>query len=240
MIVDISTCSFQGGRDYNEDSVHHAEKDGVFVIVVADGLGGHGGGQIASRVVADEVTRLFFENPLMEPENIQRIFNEVNTSVLSQQTPHLKMKSTGVCLFVKDDVVMWGHAGDSRVYHFYDDHLVSQTLDHSVSQMAVLSGEITQDEIRTHEDRNKVIKAFGGSDQLIADISSPLSLLPGNHAFLLCTDGFWEYVLEQEMELDLAKCKEPDLWLDTMCARINRTAPVNNDNFSAAAVFCRN
>jgi len=238
MIVKLATCSFQGGRDYNEDSVTFSEKDGSIAVVVADGLGGHGGGQIASSIVAANVTKLFLENPQIEAGNIQHIFNEVNNCVLSEQTQQLKMRSTAVCLFIKRNVVVWSHVGDSRLYYFLDDHLISQTLDHSVSQMAVLSGEIAQDEIRSHEDRNKVLRAFGGSDEINADIGAPLTLLTGNHTFLLCTDGFWEYVLESEMELDLAKCKEPGQWLDLMCKRINRCAPSNNDNFSAAAVFC--
>jgi len=238
MIVKIATCSFQGGRDYNEDSVTFAEKDGNIAVVVADGLGGHGGGQVASSIVAANVTKLFTEHPQADKINIQRIFDEVNNNVLSEQTQQTKMRSTAICLFITRGIAMWSHVGDSRLYYFLDDHIVTQTLDHSVSQMAVLSGEITQDEIRLHEDRNKVLRAFGGSDEINADISAPLTLGPGNHAFLLCTDGFWEYVLESEMELDLAKCKEPGQWLDTMCKRINRSAPTNNDNFSAAAVFC--
>jgi len=238
MIIKVATCSFQGGRDYNEDSVTFTEKDGSFAVVVADGLGGHGGGQIASSIVAANVTRLFIENPQTIAGNIQHIFSEVNSSVLSQQTQQLKMRSTAICLFIKNGVAMWSHAGDSRLYYFLDDRLILQTLDHSVSQMAVLNGEITQEEIRSHEDRNKVLRAFGGSDEINADISTPLTLSARNHTFLLCTDGFWEYVIESEMELDLAKCKEPTEWLDLMCKRINRSAPTNNDNFSAAAVFC--
>jgi len=239
MEIKIATCSFQGGRDYNEDSVIHAEKDGVFSVVVADGLGGHGGGQIASSIVAEDTVRLFFERPHIITENIKEIFRDVNALVVAAQTPQLKMKSTGVSLFLKNNDVIWGHAGDSRLYHFFNDRLLTHTLDHSVSQMAVLSGEITQEEIRSHEDRNKVTKAFGGSDDLNAEVSLPLSLCPGLHTFLLCTDGFWEYVLEQEMELDLAKYKEPAGWIDAMCIRINRRAPSNNDNYTAAAVFCR-
>jgi len=237
MKIEVATCSFQGGRDYNEDSVQYVEKDGVFAVVVADGLGGHGGGQIASSIVTADVTRLFLDSPLTEASAVQDIFKKVNSAVLSRQTPQLMMRSTGVCLFINDGTIVWGHAGDSRLYHFLDDRLLTHTLDHSVSQMAVLTGEITQEEIRSHVDRNKVTRAFGGSEDINADVSSPLLPGPGSHVFLLCTDGFWEYVFEQEMELDLAKCKEPGSWLESMCARINRRAPSNNDNFSAAAVF---
>jgi len=239
MEIKIATCSFQGGRNYNEDSVLITEKDGAYAVIVADGLGGHGGGEEASSMVAGDITQLFFENPNTDPAAIQSIFKKVNSNVLSKQTPQLLMRSTGICLFMKDNCFIWAHVGDSRLYHFYNDRLLTHTLDHSVSQVAVLSGEITQEEIRSHIDRNKVTRAFGGNDDINAEVSPPLMPGPGDHVFLLCTDGFWEYVFEQEMELDLSKCKEPGSWLDAMCARINRRAPSNNDNFSAAAVFCR-
>jgi len=240
MITKIATCSFQGGRDYNEDSVSHIENEGNIAVVVADGLGGHGGGQIASSIVADYVTRLFIASPDTDAQNIQSIFDIANNAVVAQQTQQLRMKSTAVCLFISGNVAVWSHAGDSRLYYFLDDRLVLHTLDHSVSQMAVFNGEITQEEIRSHEDRNKVLRAFGGGDEINADISTPLTMATGNHTFLLCTDGFWEYVMESEMELDLAKFKEPSEWLDSMCKRVNRCAPSNNDNFSAAAVFYHN
>jgi len=103
----------------------------------------------------------------------------------------------------------------------------------------VFSGEITVEQIRHHEDRNRVHRAFGGDDSIKAEISSPLSLESGFHAFLLCTDGFWEYVLEPEMEFDLVTGETPNDWLQLMVQRIVQRAPKNNDNYTAAAVFIK-
>ena len=237
MRIDIASCSYQGGRDYNEDSVRFLENNGVCVVVVADGLGGHGGGQIASSVAVDHLTEAFFLNPVIDPEYIKHLFDEVNTKVLDKQNPSQQMKSTGVALFINDGFAIWGHAGDSRLYHFENGKLISQTLDHSISQMAVFSGEITADEIRTHEDRNKVFRAFGGTESIKAEVSPPQSITSGSHVFLLCSDGFWEYVLEAEMELDLAENETANDWLKAMIQRVSERAPDNNDNYTAAAVF---
>jgi len=237
MQVTIASCSEQGGRDYNEDSVRSLEENGLYAVVIADGLGGHGGGELASSKAADTIIELFKDDPQTDTENIRGFFSRANDEVLKLQTQTAKMKSTGVALFIKNNTVVWGHAGDSRLYHFKDGSLITQTLDHSVSQMAVFTGEITKDEIRHHEDRNRVLKAFGGNEEISAEVSKPLTLEPGFHAFLLCTDGYWEYVFETEMEVDLSKSETPDDWINIMSQRLNARAPGNNDNYSAAAVF---
>jgi len=237
MKIEIATCSYPGGRDYNEDSVRHLEQNGVCAVAVADGLGGHGGGQIASSLAADYITQVFMENPKIDREYIRHLFNKANAMVIDAQTPTQKMKSTTVALLIKDSSAIWGHVGDSRLYHFIDGCLTGRTLDHSVSQMAVFSGEITQEQIRHHEDRNRLLRAMGGNCEIKAEISSQQSLKPGFHAFLLCTDGFWEYVLEPEMELELARTEAPKNWLQAMARKIPARAPKDNDNYSAAAVF---
>lgn len=230
-------CSMQGGRSYNEDSVRCVKHDSMLVVTVADGLGGHGGGQIASSLASQTITDLFTANPEISIPNIQRIFEAANRKVLTAQTPACQMKSTGVALFIKNDTAIWGHAGDSRLYHFVNGRLVFQTSDHSVSQMAVLSGEIKPSQIRFHEDRNKVLRAFGNDENIKTEVSPVQKLDHEFHTFLLCTDGFWEYVLEEEMEIDLAKSQTPSEWLSFMTQRLGKKVNGKNDNFTAAAVF---
>lgn len=133
---------------------------------------------------------------------------------------------------------MWAHIGDSRLYHFLDGELIEQTFDHSVSQMAVLRGEISQEEIRGHVDRNRLLRAIGREDTIKIDCSDIVDMEGEDHAFLLCTDGFWEYVTEDEMEKDLRKSRSPGEWLDRMLKRLDkRTRKKNNDNNSAVAIM---
>jgi len=237
MKIETYTSSNQGGRDYNEDTVRCYAQNGVCAAVVADGLGGHGGGQIASSIAADTIVGLFSQNPTLEKGYLQSVFEQANKAVLNKQTVSQKMKSTGVALFVKDNNVMWAHAGDSRLYYFKDGVITAYTLDHSVSQMTVFSGEITREQIRHHSDRNRVLRAFGGDDTIKAEVSPALTLESGSHAFLLCTDGFWEYVFENEMEAELAKAKTPKDWVDGMNRLLASRVPKDHDNFSAAALF---
>lgn len=237
MNIQFAQCSMPGGRPYNEDCVRCAGSGSCFSAVVADGLGGHGGGEVASSTAAEVITSCFAASPSVNEQNIKGMFEEANRQILAAQTPSCKMKSTCVALFINGNDVSFGHIGDSRLYHFADGRLVFQTVDHSVSQMAVFAGEITPAQIRFHEDRNKVLRALGNDLDIKPEISMPLQLASGFHAFLLCTDGFWEYVLEEEMEIDLSKSHAPQEWISLMLQRLYKRVDGTNDNFSAIAVF---
>lgn len=236
MIYQTAQLSQKGGRSYNEDSVLFESRGPVFAGVVADGLGGHGGGDIASRIVTETLVRGFIKAPDSHPDAIKKLFELANQEVLARQTPSVQMKSTAVGVFLSNDGMTVAHTGDSRFYRFSNGRLDFQTKDHSVSQMAVLSGEIPPEKIRFHEDRNKVLRALGNDAAIKPDMTG-FEVPSPFQAFLLCSDGFWEYVLEEEMEIDLAKSDTPQQWLDFMIGRLSKRINGKNDNFSALAVF---
>ena len=228
--------SSQGGREYNEDSVGIKERGQDACVIVADGLGGHGGGKTASTIAVDGISTAWQNTAKISEEWMLSVYTKVNADILSMQTEACQMKTTCVSLFIEQEKAWWVHLGDSRLYHFVDGILESQTVDHSVSQMAVLSGEITLSQIRFHEDRNRVLRALGMEEPQPTYGQADLS--DGRfHAFLLCTDGFWEYVLEDEMELDLAKVEQPEDWIRIMETRLQKKVNGKNDNYSAAALF---
>ena len=150
------------------------------------------------------------------------------------------MKTTLVGLMLDTEHAVWAHIGDSRLYHFLDGRLVFQTQDHSASQIAVLLGEIAPSQIRSSKDRAILTKALGQpGDVPAAQIHAQL-LEPGVHAFLLCTDGFWEYVLEEEMEQDLRLARSAKQWLEKMRRRLQARAPADQDNHSAIVIWKSN
>lgn len=236
-MVKIATLSAQGGRDYNEDSVGVWEGSMCRCVVVADGLGGHGGGKVASSIAVGEIKEAVSKADRIDEPWILELYRHVNRRVLQEQTVSCKMKTTCVSLFLEQGMACWAHLGDSRLYHFEDGVLKSRTLDHSVSQMAVFADKITEDQIRFHEDRNRVLRAFGAESDVHPDIKKIKLVDNVLHSFLLCTDGFWEYVLETEMEIDLLKTDSPEEWLRYMEERLKRKAGNKNDNYSAGAVF---
>ncbi|MCD2493021.1 serine/threonine-protein phosphatase [Lacrimispora sp. NSJ-141] len=231
-----SGCSFQGSRKYNEDTIFYEETDTGFLAAVADGLGGHGGGAEASDAAVRSFVQGFRETPQITEENLRSLLEQANRIIRDRQTERQKMRTTFVSLVCGEKEWAAVHVGDSRLYWFQNGFLRFRTLDHSVSQMAALAGEIGEEQIRFHEDRNKVLRALGGTEMVRPDIMRQEGS-PAGSAFLLCTDGFWENVWEDEMLTDLLKSGTPKTWLSYMLARIGRRMDEKSDNLSAVAVF---
>ncbi len=236
-----SILTNQGGRDNNEDYAAYICRDGYGAWIAADGLGGHQAGEVASKLAADTALSRFESNPTISKQEIEEVVNAANMAVVAGQAADFKhsgMRTTIVGLFSNGDKTIWAHVGDSRLYWFRDGRLIGQTRDHSVSQAAVASGEITADQIRFHDDRNKLLRVLGTGPELKIEITEPSAPIMQGDAFLLCTDGFWEYIYELEMEIDLAKSATPDEWLKYMSGRLYGRLGKDNDNFTALAVFC--
>ena len=237
MRISTAYLSEQGGREKNEDTVCIRRKDNKLCVFVGDGLGGYDNGKFASETAAQTIIKYSEQQDFLDETRMQEAAMLANEKIKEQQAVrNSNMKTTIVVLGIDDLKARWMHVGDSRLYHFKNGKIVGQTMDHSVSQMAVLMGEITQEQIRFHEDRNRVLRALG-SDNSKPDISK-LTIIDGDkEAFLLCTDGFWEYVFEEEMEEELRKAKSPEKWLKKMRGILEKRVPRGNDNYTAAAVF---
>lgn len=234
-MVQYASYTDAGGRAENEDAVLVRRTDaGSLCAIVADGLGGHGGGALASRAVIDRFDAGW--SGALSEEEIAKLVREAHEAVVALQTPATPMKSTLAALFAGDGRVLWTYVGDTRLYHFHNDVLVYQTLDHSVSQVAVTLGDIAADEIRFHADRNRILRALGQEGELPVEVRAS-ALAPGRHAFLLCSDGFWEYVLEREMQQALLQAASPREWLERMLGTLRRRVRSDNDNNTAAAVW---
>ena len=230
-------CSLQGGRLYNEDVVYCSPTENGFIAMVADGLGGHGGGRVAAGTSVKCIANGYVASPKVEEAFLYSLVKEANRAVLTNQTPQIQMKSTLAAFFCDENKWASVHIGDSRLYHFHNDCLRFQTTDHSVSQMAVLAGEILQTQIRGHADRNKLLRALGGKKEAEPEIHLFNTPLTKEDALLLCSDGFWELLYEEEMALELSKSGSPKEWLSGMLRRIGRRLTEKSDNLSAIALF---
>ncbi len=231
--LDFAFYSDVGGRTNNEDAYLSKKIENGYLFIVADGLGGHDDGEMASYSVVNAVKDYLVEN---NSENIVGAIQFANSAVLSLQSKHSsKMKTTIALAYVTEEKIVVAHVGDSRVYAFREGKIVHQTVDHSASQLAVSVGEIQPSDIRNHVDRNVLLRALGARVDVKIDISEVN--ISDCDALLLCSDGFWEYVLENEMEAELLNSKAADKWLYKLRAiQLNR-APDRCDNNTAIAVM---
>ena len=229
-----------GEREGNEDSLgcfYNEEKGYCFI--VADGLGGHGSGEEASKIVVDEFKKKFSE--VKEEDFFEEAFKSGQKELEKLQDERhaiMELKTTAVALTIGEDEALWAHIGDSRLYVFYKNKVLKRTLDHSVPQMLVFAGEIKEKHIRKHPDRNRLLKVLGARDvELKYDTAEPMKL-EDCQAFLLCSDGFWENITERKMCKFLKKSKNVKEWMELMKKEVEKRGMGDNmDNNSAIAVW---
>lgn len=226
MIIDSAKYTNPGGHDINEDSYLCRGDKGIFI--VADGLGGHSDGEKASMAAVD-----YFEENCQGGYTDQRLtelMEGANTSVLKNGDGG---KTTVAAAFAENGRFIYANAGDSRVYYFHDGKIIAQTKDHSVCQASADMGLIRPEDIRGNEDRSRLLKVLGGEEKLGIKRHYPPIKLRNGDAFLVCTDGFWDYVYEAEMEADLLKSGSADVWLKYMLKRHILRAQNKGDNYTA-------
>ena len=228
-----------GGRSLNEDAVGIRSCGDRQCFIVCDGLGGHGMGDIASRLVAD-----LFISRLSEKENASDFLSKTfllaqNALTAKQNEMHMpsKMKTTAVVLYTAGDHAYVGHVGDSRLYCFGGGAVKWRTRDHSVPEMLVRLGEIQESDIRFHPERNCLVRAMGIEwEKPMFELAKPFAL-DSCEAFLLCSDGFWELITEEEMCRMLQQSDSAAEWLDAMSALVQKNGKGRSmDNFSAIAL----
>ncbi|MCR5586391.1 MAG: protein phosphatase 2C domain-containing protein [Lachnospiraceae bacterium] len=239
-MIRSAAISKQGKRDYNEDSFLIKKNGNDFIAAVADGLGGQGNGEICSKTAVDAVKELYLKDDDIS-KSLEECFLGAQEAVMKKKEENIeltRMMTTLVLLRINRDSLAWGHVGDSRLYCFKDKKIVKRTLDHSVPQVLVKTGEIDESEIRHHPDRNRLLRTIGSewsSSQF--QLEEPESYRK-NCQFLLCSDGFWEYIEDSDMEKTLNSSFTVSGWLKKMEKIILENGKDSDmDNYTAVAVW---
>lgn len=230
--------SHSGGRDTNEDAGGVLIENGSGCWIVADGVGGHGRGDVASQASVRAALDRFRASPGLSVAALRELVEEAHDGVrrAQQDSGFTAMRTTIAMLLADPRSRIWGHVGDTRVYSLREGAIVDRTLDHSVPQMLVDAGQIADHQIRSHPDRNRILRALGEPDMPDVAIGAPAQLQRGD-AFLVCSDGWWEHITDHEIEFDYAKSADPEAWLDAMMIRILTRASGEFDNLTAIGVF---
>lgn len=236
---DVAEISKIGGRDYNQDYLGHELSATGGCFVVCDGLGAYKGSEDASRLAVEGMLAHFRAEKSIDSDTVKNHIQSTYGKIIAYKKKHPQIRSSCTTLasvIVSGRDITIAHIGDTRCYYFKEGKIVSYTIDHSMSQHAVNIGEITREQIRKHEDRNKLLRVLGGESEPNPDIREITEVLSGGDCFLLCTDGFWEYVTEEDMEDALRRTRTASEWIETMEKHILKRAGKYNDNYSAIAV----
>ncbi len=244
MYLEIARLSKIGGRKVNEDACDYWSVSNLTCCVLSDGLGGHFGGDVASKIVVNSAREEFIKHPACSVQAIEALLHTGENAIAEEQLRNraLKdMRATAVILIVDtiSHQAVWGHIGDSRLYCFRDGRIISQTRDHSISQNMVDVGYLKQEELRSSPIRNQLYAALGNGDH--SEIDSLPTELPimDRDVFLMCSDGLWEYIEEHEMEGMLNSATSASGWLDTLEKQVLLKGHPKQDNYSAIAVWCK-
>ena len=243
--MEVALLSDRGGRKYNEDACGHWHSEHRLCCVLADGAGGHGGGDIASRLVVQELIGRFSQRPSTSGAELGGLLRATNQALIDQRvpgTPRQDMHSTAVCMVLDftQHRVHWAHAGDSRLYWFRDGRVMSRTNDHSLVQSLVDAGLLSAEQMRSHPKRSELRSALGiAGDVLEVSSGDGSDAVRAGDVFMLCTDGLWEYLDDDLLERSLAAAATPRAWLDQLDVEVKTAAShkASHDNFTVLVVW---
>lgn len=193
-------------RSHNEDSVIITKnQSGDYLMAVADGMGGHSCGEVASSIVVSHLSKCFNESFCnMEKSKavnwIREMATEVNDLVFSYANEHAESKGMGTTLvmaIITKDYVLIGNIGDSSGFVVKDSKMHKVTYDHTLVNLLIKAGELTEEEAKDHPKKNVLMKAIGSNNPIdidIFDCDMDIS------SILLCSDGLTSMLDDEQIE----------------------------------------
>jgi len=204
----------QDSYAYRSPTEGKARKKGI-LLALADGMGGHSGGSIASKTAIDSVMETYYADASLGiPESLEKSFLKANSNVMQKGKDDLALQGLGTTLttvVLKDDRMYFAHVGDSRGYSIYNQEISQFTEDDSYVASLVKAGVISAEEALTHPEDNIITKAIGFDEDLKVNASDNHLSIKENQYILLCCDGLYKVVPDEEIKNMVYKFKEPDI-----------------------------
>ena len=208
-------------REGNEDSYLTEEP----LFAVADGMGGHRGGEVASHLAVETLEKMFREGAGDLPNQVQ----EANRVVFERSVLDRKVAGMGTTLtaaLVQGDRVRLAHVGDSRAYLLRDGELRLLTEDHTLVHRMVSEGEISKEEAETHPQRSVLTRALGVD--AVVDVDDDTFLVRPGDRLLLCTDGLTSMVPEDQIGEVLRTVRDPQEAAERLVRMANEAGGMDN------------
>jgi len=193
-------------RSHNEDSVTILNNEnGEYLLAVADGMGGHSAGEVASSIAINHISKMFKDN-FLNMEKVQAVnwlrdtVIEINDLIFDYAKEHPESKGMGTTLvvaLVTKDYILFGNIGDSSGFVVKDDKLRKVTYDHTLVNLLLRAGEITEVQAKEHPKKNVLMKALGANNPIDIDIfDCDMDIT----AILLCSDGLTSMLEPEQIE----------------------------------------
>lgn len=236
-------------REHNEDSI--ALPTTMRLAIVADGMGGHASGDVASRLAVDTVTDYFtatadvqtltwpYKVESEERAEVNRMTQAVMLANLeiwerTQREGQGRMGTTIVAMYFLDDKVIVGHVGDSRCYRLRDGELVQLTEDHSLINDYIRMKRMTAEEAENWPHKNVVVRALGMKESVAVDIHTEKPQV--GDCYVLCSDGLSGMVTDDQLAVVLSTERDLDRAVEKLIDMANDAGGVDNISVIAARV----
>jgi protein phosphatase len=189
--------SKKGGRRINQDRMGYLYTRDSLLMLVADGMGGHARGEVASQLTLQTLASIYQRDakPLLaDPvrfleEAVLAAHRELHRYRAEHSLPEAPRTTLVTCI-VQQGVAIWAHVGDSRLYLIRGGRILERTIDHSRVHHLVQSGLIRAEDAKDHPERNRIFNCIGAYVAPTVEISRPFALRNGD-TLLLCSDGLW-------------------------------------------------
>ena len=225
-------------RDHNEDSVIIVKNhNNEILLAVADGMGGHRGGEIASSIVISNIGKEFKElGKLGSKEDailwIKNVVSEANVQIYkyTEENPESEGMGTTIVLAVlTNDYLLFGNIGDSSGYVYKDGAIHKITNDHTLVNLLLKSGEITEEEAKDHPRKNVLMKALGATTTVEMDIFDVETDVEG---IFLCSDGMTNMLDDEQIAKVLNEGTTPEEKVNKLIVKAHNRG--GTDNISVA------
>lgn len=193
-------------RSHNEDSITIVNKNNKeFILAIADGMGGHKAGEIASSIAIDYIEESIADKETIGTKDeaiewLRQIVKEINKQIFTyaKENPESKGLGTTLVIAIKtEDYILYGNIGDSSGYVIKNEKLTKVTKNHTYVEMLLNTGKITEEDAKNHPAKNLLTRALGANDPVDIDIFDVDTSIDG---ILLCSDGLTNMVTDEQIE----------------------------------------
>lgn len=223
-------------RALNEDAFYVAPlAKNSLLAVVADGMGGHNAGEVASNEAINVIRDVATENEHEAKEVLIEALNSANSTVYKMSQDKMSLSGMGTTItacLVSDKKVTAAQVGDSRLYLIRDDKIIQVTKDHSLVEMLIENGTITRDDARNHPQKNVITRAIGTDSSVEADIYE-FSIENGD-ILLLCSDGLVNMVEDEKILSIIKKTRKFEQTADKLIHEAENAG--GNDNITVILI----
>lgn len=226
----------KGGRPSNDDYYADANKNGIQCFAVADGLGPNG--SAASSLAVQTIIDEFKQHPELSSAALNHYITQAQSAILEAKayTPEYDSIGTTIAVLITNGKqAVYASCGDTRIYTFRRSSISEVTEDHSEAFDKFETNHISYSEIRTDTDRHKLHRVLGDRLSWEPDISDVININSA-FSFLICTDGFWNLITEDEMEKAKRFAFSSSTWLKRMLNKVQSRIQNGSDNITAAAI----